>query len=255
MSSDVAVVSAPEPSAPSCLEGPRSWHGGKASDLHARIAAEARRARQVASRNRRDAARLRAAVRMTGEESIRLRWRARKLRYDRLGPILAMWTDDQPHQPAPPGGPITGAAAASIDLRTRDSLHPIIGRLFSITVEISSALTLNGDPELGKRLQRILDKTDEVIRDLRAAASSVPSGSEVAKVNRQQVRRGCHPENGSVNDVQPRELASTLLAEAIHTIDRLARFARENSEAAAMELEEASHAAHRALVVLAPSNR
>jgi hypothetical protein len=247
MSCGVAVLGA-SGAALTSREEQRSPAGERALSRYSRVVSRAREARLAATQSRALAVGLREAARKNAQESILTIWRTRQLRYDRLGPIVAMWAGDQSRpQPSELGGP-----GVTIDLRMKDSLHNLVSRLFSITVDISSAMTLNGDPEMRRRLQQILDKTDEVIKELRVAESRASSGGELERLTREQGRRIRPAEDRLATEVQPRELATSLLADAIHTIDRLARFARDNSQAAAMDLEEASHAAHRALVVLTP---
>jgi hypothetical protein len=219
------------------------------------VGARWREARSAARLGRGHAAHLREAARKNAQDSIRLRWRARQVCYDSHGPVVAMWNGDKAPQPAAEPAPQLASVPSGrvTDFRVRDSFHTMINRLFAITVEISGALTLNGNPEVGRRLREILDDTDEVIREVRVAASAVAAEEEIQTLSQDRPSRTCPSEAGMISDVQSRQLACSLLVEVLQTIDRLARFARANSEAAAIELDEASHAAHRALVVLAGS--
>jgi hypothetical protein len=110
--------------------------------------AEANRARRSACRHRERATLLRETFRRDHRLAILTVWNTRRLRYDRLGPVLAIWS-----------GP---------SLRS-ELIGDLIGRLFSVGLTLGACRSLAIAPP-GDQLIDTTDRLDLLIRDLRAFA-------------------------------------------------------------------------------------
>ncbi len=134
--------------------------------------------RRTAVDQRKRSARRREAVRRRRQDTIQLIWQSRRLRYDRCGPITAVWNDD-------------GARAGQPAVE-RLSEHPFVGspgslgidelvnRLFEISL-LLAALHNSLDGSKHGRVVEAIDRLDTLIDDVRRAAfrsPRVPSGPD-----------------------------------------------------------------------------
>lgn len=120
--------------------------------MHA-VVERARRARAEAAFERRSARlqtsqalRLRQVTRHQRETAIGAVWWARRLRFDRFGPVLAKWP-----------GPSRPTAA----------VDELIHRLFSVTLSLSSCREHSSAAVLEDQISDVTDRIDGLIRDLR----------------------------------------------------------------------------------------
>ncbi len=124
------------------------------------------------------AARRREAVRRRRQDTIQLIWQSRRLRYDRGGPITAMWNDDG----ARAGQPAVDRLSEPPFVGSPGSLgiDELVNRLFEISL-LLAALHNSLDGSKHGRVVEAIDKLDRLIDDVRRAAFRSPrvrSGSD-----------------------------------------------------------------------------
>jgi hypothetical protein len=124
-----------------------------------------------------------------------------------------------------------------------------IRNLFGLTLEMSSVLEINRDPEVARRIRQLINHTDHLIHEFRLAESEATAsqGGLVAE----PVQSSTQPRMGERS--RQGIPAVSLLREASLAIDRSLAFAHHSQTSNAMlevDLEEASMAVHRALIAL-----
>lgn len=145
-------------------------------------------------------------------DTIRAIWRARQLRYDRHGVVVAMWGgDDHP----------------SADFLDIHRLDEVINGVVRVALVLSGIATSLGAAERNQ-MQVALDEMDRLIRDIRQIALERYSWSRIGRLES--------------------SAWLTRIREATAEIDAL--FDSGAAPLAAFDLREASQAAHRAIIAL-----
>lgn len=133
------------------------WTEERLAELRARCAVQNDRARGAGltarkqledARRRRDEARQRAGARIWPM------WKARSARYDRYGPVKAMWSDDRSSDPQ--AGEGDGLAV----------LERVVQELFDVSLLITACRSATADP-VTERLDQAVARLDTLIRDVR----------------------------------------------------------------------------------------